>query len=159
MPVTFDVNALISATESAVRAGDAAQRQYEKDAAEYRKRKAAENDVLPNIRALRDELSAFLKTRRVPLHADAQRFKKAARQDYLSSLYTSELSDHDVRNNVPKPKGWWPSSTLDSWRGLIMMLKAHTEPTITANQLKLFGYDKLEPLFRQAALDGKVTDE
>ena len=68
------------------------------------------------------------------------------------------VGDSDVRNNVPRPQGWMPSGTLDSWHGLVKMLEAHTEETITANQLKLFGYDKLEPLFRQAALSSPVTN-
>ena len=158
MPVTFKVDALIDAADAAVKSGTAAEATYQKAIAEYRKQKIAESDVIPNIRALRDELSAFLKTKRAPVYADAQRFKKAARSDYISHLYTSDVSDSDVRNNVPRPQGWMPSGTLDSYRGLIQMLKANTEPTITANQLKLFGYDKLEPLFRQAALNSPVTN-
>ena len=158
MPVTFKVDALIQAAKDAVTVGAKAQSDWEKAADAYRKAKIAESDCRADIIALRDELSAFIKTRKAPTYADAQRFKKVARHDYLSNMYTSEISDHDIRNNVPRPAGWYPSSTLDSWRGLVKMLEAHTEETITANQLKLFGYDKLEPLFRQAALSSPVTN-
>lgn len=158
MPVTFNVETLITAATDAVSVGAKAESNYQKAVAEYRKRKEAESDVTGNIRALRDGLSAFLKTSKAATYADAQRFKKAARSDYISHLYTSDVSDSDVRNNVPRPQGWMPSGTLDSYRGLIQMLKAHTEPTITANQLKLFGYGKLKPLFRQAALVSTVTN-
>lgn len=158
MPVTFKVDALITAAKDAVTVGTKAQADWEKAAGEYRKAKIAESDARSNIVALRDELSAFIETRKTPTYADAQRFKKAARSDYLSLLYATEVSDPDVRNNVPRPSGWYPVATLDSWRGLVRMLEAHTEDTITANQLKLFGYDKLEPLFRQAAMISSVTD-
>ena len=161
MPVTFNRTALIKAATDAVKVGDAAEVQFQKAIVEYRKDKEAENDMLPRLKALRDELTAFLKTKRQPTYADdAQRFKKAAGTDYLSNLYTSGVSDSDVRNNVASPEGWLnANTTLASYRGLIKMLEAHTEDTITANQLKLFGYNHLEPLFRQAALTSKVVDQ
>ena len=157
MPVTFSTKALITAATDAVKVDDAAEVQFQKAIVEYRKE--AESDRLNHVRALRDELSAFLKTKRQPTYADAQRFKKAAGTDYLSNLYTSGVSDSDVRNNVARPEGWLNANTLASYRGLIKMLEAHTEDTITANQLKLFGYNHLEPLFRQAALTSKVVDQ
>lgn len=158
MSVTFQISALITATKDALSVHAKADAEYQAACAAYRAERESDQDKLAQIRELRDELSAFLKTRRQPERADAQRFKKAAREDYLSNLYVTGFSDSDVRNNVSRPAGWLNANTAASWAGLIRMLEAHTEDTITANQLKLFGYDKLEPLFRSAALASKVTD-
>ncbi|AHJ88347.1 hypothetical protein CG91_gp047 [Mycobacterium phage 39HC] len=159
MPVTFKTSALITAATEALDGHRKADAQYQADCEAYRAEKLAEADMLPRLKALRDELSAFLKTKRQPTKADAARFKRAAGEDYIHSLYTGSVSDYDIRNNVPKPSGWLQPTTAASWEGLIKMLQAHTEDTITANQLKLFGYDRLEPLFRNAALHSPVTNQ
>lgn len=159
MPVTFRTDALIAAAKETLEGHRKADLQYQADLASYKAQKLAENDMLPRLKALRDELTAFLKTRKQPERADALRFKRAAGGDYLGSLYSGGVSDHDIRNNVPKPMGWLNQDQVGRYSGLIKMLQAHTEETITANQLKLFGYDRLEPLFRLAALASPVVDQ
>lgn len=158
MPVTFRTSALIEATKEALAGHATADAEYQKAIKQYRAEKLAEQDMIPRLRALRDELSAFLKTKRQPTSVDASRFKRAAGEDYLHNLYSGGISDHDIRSNVAKPIGWINQTTVASYQGLVKMLKAHTEDEITANQLKLFGYDRLEPLFRLAALHSPVTD-
>lgn len=159
MPVTFKTEALISAAKEALAGHDRADKLYQAECDAYRRDKISDQDKLPQLRALRDELSAFLKTKRQPTRGDAQRFRRAAGEDYLSSLYTQGLSDIDVRNNVSKPAGWLNANTVASYQGLIKLLEAHTEDTITSNQLKLLGYDRLESLFRLAALHSTVVDQ
>lgn len=160
MPVTFTTKALIDAATEAVSGHLKADEQYQRDAAEYRRKYAEEHDMLPQLKALRDELTAFLKLKRQPTADDARRFRAAVKDnDYIRNMYVGGLSDRDVSNNVAKPSGWLAPSTVASYQGLIKMLQAHTEDTITANQLKLFGYDRLEPLFRAAALYSPVVDQ
>lgn len=158
MSVTFKKTALIAATREALATADAAEREYQRRVESYRAEYASQRDVTAGIRALRDELSAFLKTRRQPTAEDAQRFHKAAGVDGLTALYTPEPNDYQIKQNVPAVAGRMAKDTQATYQGLIKMLQAHTEDTITANQLKLFGYDRLEPLFRLAAMHSPVTD-
>ncbi|QPX62167.1 hypothetical protein PBI_INDLOVU_52 [Mycobacterium phage Indlovu] len=159
MSVNLDKTLLIQAAKDALAGHAEADRVYQADVAAYRARIAAEADKTPKLRALRDELSAVLKARRQPTEADARRFKDAAGTDYLSNLVAKEPSDYDVRNNVSRPAGWLSGAKVASYQGLIKMLEAHTEPTITANQLKLFGYTDLETLFRMAAQAGAIKPD
>jgi hypothetical protein len=159
MSITFQTSSLIAAAKEALEGHRKADALYQADAEAYRAEKLAEQDRLGQIKALRDELSALLKAKRQPTRADAQRFRKAAGEDYLSNLYSGGVSDRDIANNVQKPTGWLHPTKRASYEGLIKMLGAHTEPTITANQLKLFGYTDLELLFRLAALHSPVVDE
>jgi hypothetical protein len=160
MSVNLDKTKLIDATKQALAGHDEADKVYQARVAEYLADRAAKNDKLPVLRALRDEFSAIIKARRQPTPADAARFKTlGAGHDYLSGLHVSEVSEYDIRNNVKKPAGWLTEQRRASYQGLIKMLDAHTEPTITANQLKLFGYTDLEALFRVAAIAGAVTPD
>jgi len=159
MPVTFKTSAIIAAAKEALAGHAKADKIYQADCDAYRRDKHQEQDRITNIRALRDELSAVLKAKRQPTRDDARRFARLAGVDYLSNLFTQGLSDIDVRNNVSKPAGWLNANTVASYQGLIKLLQAHTEDTITSNQLKLLGYDRLEPLFRLAALHSPVTDK
>jgi hypothetical protein len=159
MPVTFKTDALIAAAKEALSGHDKADKIYQAECDAYRADKIADQDKLPQLRELRDELSAFLKLKRQPTRDDARRFKAAAREDYLSHLFVQGLSDIDVRNNVSRPAGWLVSAKVASYQGLIKLLEAHTDDTITANQLKLLGYDNLEMLFRLAAMHSPITDD
>lgn len=159
MPVTFKTTALIQAAKDALAGHAKADVQYQKALADYKAQKLAESDTIPRLRALRDELSAVLKSKRQPTRADAVRFRRAAGENYLEYLYSGEVSDTDIRSNVPKPSGWLNATEVGRYSGLIKMLQAHTEDTITANQLKLFGYVNLEPLFRLAAMNSPVVDK
>lgn len=158
MPVTFKTQGLIDAAQEALDGHVKADAVYQKLLDQYRADKAAERDMLPRMRALRDELSRLIKAGKQPTRADAQRFKRLAQEDYLSSFYVGELSDSTIRQNVNRPAGWLIEQQVASYQGLIKMLQAHTEETISANQLKLFGYTNLELLFRLAALSSPVTD-
>lgn len=151
MPITFKKDALITAAKEAIATHERAVAEWEAAKTKYRADNASEKDLLPNIRALRDELTAFLKTKRQPTRDDARAFRKVAGFDYLHELYVPEVQDRDVDSNVPKPKGWLYRDRADSYRGLVKMLEANLEDTITAAQLKLFGYSDLETLFRRAA--------
>ncbi|AKU45253.1 hypothetical protein GODINES_54 [Mycobacterium phage Godines] len=148
--ITFDKKALIKAANAALDVHDKANVEYRRRCAAY----IAENTApskRDNIVALRDALSAFIKTKRTPTLEDTKRFRAAAGSDYLSELRDREVSENEVRNNVPRPEGWLNATTVGSYRGLVAMLNAHTGDTVTANQLKLFGYTNLEGLFRAAA--------
>ena len=160
MSVTLDKNLLIDAVKQALAGHDEADKVYQARVAEYLADRAAKNDKLPVLRALRDEFSAIIKARRQPTPADAARFKTIANgHDYLSGLHVSEVTEYDIRNNVKKPPNWLHENRRASYQGLIKMLEAHVEDTITANQLKLFGYSDLEALFRVAATAGAVKPD
>lgn len=158
MSITFNKSALIDAARLALKAHDAADVKFQEDAAKYRNGIVADQDKLPMLRALRDELTKFLKTGKQPTADDARRFRAVTGDhDYLRNMYVNVPDDRDVRNNVARPEGWLNPTRVASYRGLIAMLEANTEDTITANQLKLFGYSDLEALFRAAAsADGVV---
>ncbi|QFP94672.1 hypothetical protein I5G59_gp52 [Mycobacterium phage LilMcDreamy] len=156
MSVNLDKTLLIAAAQEALDGHDKADVIYQRDVAAYRAERAKKNDRLPGMRALRDELSALIKAKRQPTEEDAKRFKSLAGCDYLSNFHVTEVTDYDVRNNVKKPPNWLPEGRRASYQGLIKMLNAHVEPTITANQLKLFGYTDLEALFRAAAQSGAL---
>lgn len=157
MPITFKKDALIQAAQDAIATHDAAEAEWRASADKYRAEQIADKDLLPGIKALRNELSAFLRKGRQPTRDDARAFRAAAGHDYLHDLYVNNVSDSDVERNVPKPSGWLYRNKADSYRGLIRMLEANTEDTITAAQLKLFGYSDLEMLFRRAAQTGGTT--
>lgn len=148
--ITFDKVALIDAAEAALKVHAAADREYQKAVAKYR-RDTAPPSQRDNIVALRDALSAFIKTKRTPTAADVKEFRAAAHTSDIGNLYDREVDDYQVRNNVSKPAGWLSNERRTSWAGLVAMLQAHTGDSVTANQLKLFGYTSLEPLFRAAA--------
>lgn len=154
--ITFDKAALIKTTEAALAAHGKADAIYQADLEKY-KTDHAPASMIPKLVALRDELTRFLKTKREPTAADARKFRAATgSDDYLRNLYTTPVDDREARNNVPRPSGWLTGGQRDSYLGLVAMLKAHVGDTITANQLKLFGYTNLEALFRAAATAGGV---
>lgn len=148
--ITFDKAALINAAEAALKAHERADGEYQKAVAKYRRDNSPASKHA-NIVALRDALSAFIKTKRAPTAADVKVFREAAGTSDIGNLYDKPVDDYQVRNNVSKPTGWLSNERRTSWAGLITMLKAHTGDSVTANQLKLFGYSNLEPLFRAAA--------
>lgn len=150
--ITFDKAVLIGTAESALATHAKADAAYQAAKQAYRDEHNPPSRR-ENIIALRDALSAFIKTKRAPTSQDAKDWRRLAGEDYLSNLYDREVSDNEVRNNVDRPAGWMPADRAASYRGLIAMLKAHVGDTITANQLKLFGYTNLEALFRTAATD------
>lgn len=154
MPITFKKDALITAAREAIAVHERAVTEWEAAKAQYREDNAPTDDVRERVVALRDELSRFLKTKRQPERADAVAFRKAAGADGLSGMYVTPVQERDVDNNVPKPSGFLYRNRADSYRGLIKMLEANLEDTITAAQLKLFGYNDLETLFRRAAESG-----
>ncbi|QWY84397.1 hypothetical protein SEA_KNOCKER_55 [Mycobacterium phage Knocker] len=152
MPITFDKSTLIDAAKDAIRTHDAAAAQWEADKAAYIADHASDMDRRAELRALRDAITAFLKTNRQPTRDDANALRRTVSDDYIRNLYVPHVSEREVEQNVPKPKGWLYRDKADSYRGLIKMLEANTDSTITAAQLKLFGYSDLEMLFRRAAL-------
>ncbi|ABD58168.1 hypothetical protein PBI_COOPER_51 [Mycobacterium phage Cooper] len=152
--ITFDKQALIKTAETALAVHGKADEVYQADLEKYKADHAPDSKI-PQLVALRDELSRFLRTKREPTAADARKFRNAVNSDdYLRNLYTTPVDDRDARNNVARPAGWLSPSQRDSYLGLVAMLKAHVGETITANQLKLFGYTNLEALFRAAATAG-----
>jgi len=159
MSITFDKAKLITTVKAAVKAADTADEKYQAELATYRaEREALLPDYLTRLRALRDELSKVIKRGKQPTQTDARAFRAAAGEDYLSHLYLTPVSDREARNNVSTPRGWINANRRESYRGLVAMLEANTEDTITANQLKLFGYTDMEALFRLAAHNGAVIE-
>lgn len=148
--ITFSKVALIDAAEAALKAHAKADTEYQAAVAKYRRDNSPPSQ-LPKVVALRDALSKFIKSGRTPTAADVKVFREAAGTSDIGNLYDRQVDDYQVRNNVSKPAGWLSNKRRTSWAGLIKMLQAHTGDTVTANQLKLFGYTHLEPLFRAAA--------
>ena len=155
MSVTFTTQSLITAAETAVKNHGIADRQYQADKAKFVKKYQAEHDVRPNLRRLRDELTAFLKTNKYPTKDDAARFRKAAGVNYIDHLYQrNQPSNSELRDNVSAPAGLLTDTRLANYRALIDLLKGHTGETITANQLKLVGFADIQGLFLAATAAG-----
>lgn len=148
MSITFDKAALINAAETALKGHDVADAKWQEDVAKFHEKWTRQYDRLPRVRALRDALTAHLKTGNQPTPEDTAHWREVAGTDYLSNLAPSRPTRSDMPS---KPVGWLGPETQDRYRGLIALLKAHVEPTVTANQLKLVGFDRLESLFRMAA--------
>lgn len=159
MPITFKKDALIAAAKEAIQTHERALDEWNAAKAKYREENAPTQDYIPQIKALRDELTKFLKQKRQPEREDALRFRKVIGNVGLSDLYVTPVQERDVNNNVPTPKGYLYRDKADSYRGLVKMLEANLEDTITAAQLKLFGYSDLETLFRRAAQLAPVVDQ
>lgn len=157
MPITFQKSALIAAAKEAIATHERAEAEWEEAKAKYREENAPTQDLLPQIKELRDALTTFLKAKRQPERDDALGWRKIIGNIGLSELYIVPVQERDVNQNVSTPKGYLYRDRADSYRGLIKMLEANLEDTITAAQLKLFGYGDLETLFRRAALTAPVA--
>lgn len=151
MTITFRTDALITAAQSAIDAYDADKATYDAEVdtylAAHRYHWVANNRG--DVRRLRDALTKALKSGGV---IDLQGTRKAVNGGSdLENLFYQPPTDYQIGNAV----GRNPSEHgLRGYRGLIELLKAHTEDTITASQLKVIGYSDLTALFTAAVRNG-----
>lgn len=149
MSVMFKTQSLIEAAQSILDRKKAAGEEWEAMLAEYYDEHYDTwfKNHTEGVRELRDYLTKCLKERKNPDQATA--LGLMAQKDYLR-FYSKPSSP----NGLDTPAGLNPGHYVGSLPGLIRMLKAHTGDTITANELKLVGYDKLTHLFAAAAEAG-----
>jgi len=146
MSLTFTTESLIDAAKAAIKNNEAELAEWERKREKFLIEHAAvwNEKQRPQVKALRSALTDMLKSSK-PIHlADVRR--AAGLHDLELPFYTPP-SDHHISAAI----GQKPTPNNDMLRGLIGLMEAHTGDTISANQLKLLGYDKLQWLFQAAA--------
>ncbi|WAB09224.1 hypothetical protein SEA_LITTLEMUNCHKIN_48 [Gordonia phage LittleMunchkin] len=153
--LTFKTADLIAAAQTIIDNHDKRSREWDADA--EKARKAAVNrwddgGGFEDMRALRDILTAALK-RHDPLTTQQARRalgKKIGRSvsDIEVAVFAPTVGDYEMRKklgNRPDP------IVVTNYQALVGILQAHTEPTITAAQLKAVGFGDLAALYRTVA--------
>lgn len=151
MTITFKTEALIAAAQKAIdnHADDLMVYEARKNSllAEHRAAWVAERRE--GVVRLRDALTKALKSAG-PIEISAIR-KAANDGNDIEHLFYTAPGSYEINNAIGnKPEAYG----IKSYAGLIELLKAHTGETITANQLKVLGYDKLTGLFTDAVRAG-----
>ncbi|UYL88157.1 hypothetical protein SEA_EVAA_46 [Gordonia phage Evaa] len=153
--LTFRTADLVTAAQSLIDNHDKLCREWDAKAETYLAQvtKAwTDKGGFEDIRDLRDVLTAALK-RRSPVTATEVRallVKKRGRSigNTLENVFCTEISDFQMNRDL----GHRPDPLkVTEYRALIGVLSAHTEPTITAAQLKAAGFDKIADLYRTVA--------
>lgn len=157
MALTFKTAALIEVIDGIVAAHHSEQERVATDKIKARaahERKWIEQNT-PRVRALRDYLTKSLKSGVPPTTAEARRIMEQLHKGSGSNgVYLfAEGGEGDVvsaRNLFYR---------LDELEGMAELLRAHTEPTVTAHQLKELGTHQrdLEKLFRAATVAKAVA--
>lgn len=153
MSMTFSTSALIEAAEKVLKQHRDAVEQWQRQTAAYQAehRDTWWSENHDKIVALRNYLTRCLKNNTPPDQSEACRLM-ASRNGYISFYSSPGEPGGD------KPAGYYVRN-VGSLPGLVAMLKAHTGETISANELKLVGYDKLTDLFTLAAAAGGRVDK
>ncbi|AGT12790.1 hypothetical protein PHELEMICH_53 [Mycobacterium phage Phelemich] len=153
MSVTFKTQALIDAAESVIALHDEAVAEWERKTAAHQARHRDlwwENNR-ERVTALRNYLTRSLKNDTPPTNKEANRLM-ATTSGYVQFFVPTGEPSGD------KPDGYYVKN-LGDLPGLVAMLQAHTGDTISANELKLVGYDRLTQLFQLAAAAGGRVDK
>ncbi|QBI96414.1 hypothetical protein SEA_DONNY_56 [Mycobacterium phage Donny] len=153
MSVTFKTQSLIDAAESVIKLHDEAVAEWKRqtDAHQANHRDQWWEDNRERVTALRNYLTRSLKNDTPPTNREANRIMNT------SSGYVQFFVPVGEPNG-DKPDGYHVRN-LGDLVGLVAMLKAHTGETISANELKLVGYDRLTQLFQLAAAAGGRVDK
>lgn len=150
MPLVFKTESLIAAAQSVLDGKERATKEHQAAVAKFVAANRAKwvTQHKSDVIAFRDYLTRCIRNDQPPTFTDV---KVAA--PGLSGRYGDvSLYQKPSESDVPKPDGFH-ARTADL-PGLLALLKAHQEPTVTPSVLKELGFDKavIANLFRDAAM-------
>ncbi|AKF14625.1 hypothetical protein AVJ28_gp56 [Mycobacterium phage Baee] len=153
MSVTFKTQSLIDAAESVIKLHEDAVAEWERQTAAHQAQHRDQwwENNRDRVTALKNYLTRCIKNDTPPTSKEAERLM-ASRSGYVQFFVPTGEPSGD------KPDGYFVRN-LGDLAGLVAMLKAHTGETISANELKLVGYDRLTQLFQLAAAAGGRVDK
>ncbi|WP_457066747.1 hypothetical protein [Mycobacteroides abscessus] len=149
MSLVFTKKSLIAAAENAIKNHNAAVLRWERDREKYlADHQAAWIETnLSKVKTLRTALTDLLKPGKIITLKQVRSIANSGND--IEYLFYTAPTDSKINSDV----GFKPTSNM-AHQGLVDLLKAHTGETITANQLKILGYDDLAGLFRDAVRAG-----
>lgn len=150
----FKVDALISAAHHAIELHDKAVADYDDrvracQASHLHKWQQRDRS---RLKMARNALTTLLRSE-APITRESYTAAAANGHSGVSDLFYREPDKYVLEREAGKP-GYGYHLNVEHYRGLIAMLSAYVEPTITAAQLQRLGYSKLTTLFEAAARNG-----
>lgn len=147
--MTFNRTLLIKVAQEALTQHERVETEHQQAVAAYQAKHAERYAETSRARAreLRDALTKALKSPG-PIHSKTVSHVTGSR--YTDNFY-NEPSDYDIKKHVEAPKGLLNPSEIAETRALVQVLQSATGDTVSANELKLLGLTKLQPVFVAAA--------
>ncbi|UXE04427.1 hypothetical protein SEA_FUNSIZED_56 [Mycobacterium phage Funsized] len=144
------LNAAVTACEEQLEAWYAAREQFHVD-----HRAAWQDRRTPQIKALRDELTKALKRGGLITRVD---LRKAVGESDIENMFYAPPARYEIDASVPEPPLGKPEhlrGAIAEYRGLLKLLNAITDETVSTSGLKAMGFRDLQQTFMAA---GQLAD-